>query len=578
VTSNLDELIRGALDDIARDAPELGPPPPPEPIVGATVSLPSTHFRRRVLQVAALAVVALGVAAVVAVRLSRDPTAPGSDQPSVSATLPTPSTVSSETTSAATTVPPASASTTIDRQGDVDRRLSEIESSLPIPDLDALQGGDWLVATWLPPGYDFAYAQGLVDSSRSVVYRNGTTGERLLLSVRPGDAVGLPDTDGWDLDVDANGVGSARLQTDGVAIGVTPQIDPRDTALDAASQLDTDVLVRLVEGLSTEPEASLPTPVLRMDPTRTVTGSSVVATLTFKGLPIELRAQGTNGYYCLESGFGSSCPIRFDAMMDVMSKHGGGGAGAIDGEPTMDVTSYGIARPDVARIEFEFADGTTMAAVPEDLSGTFDVRFWLIAEQIELDDPIDASPGAPLPQGILRTIAYDEDGNILAVDDGPQPGPGHIERLAVGSNVMLGAAGQLAGLGFVVDAVQDRQFHDMVDVLRGVQPRLGTVVMIDGAVNGPISPTDLENAMAILADVGHVIVVTTTADREFNASNNEMVRALPDRYPDVTVADWATEADTCLETCLYEDHIHLRPEGQARYAQLIADVIAGARN
>ena len=44
--------------------------------------------------------------------------------------------------------------------------------------------------------------------------------------------------------------------------------------------------------------------------------------------------------------------------------------------------------------------------------------------------------------------------------------------------------------------------------------------------------------MAVLADVPVVVVLTSKAEREWVAGNNEKVRALPATHPNVTVLDW----------------------------------------
>ncbi|NCZ92746.1 MAG: acetyltransferase, partial [Actinobacteria bacterium] len=49
-------------------------------------------------------------------------------------------------------------------------------------------------------------------------------------------------------------------------------------------------------------------------------------------------------------------------------------------------------------------------------------------------------------------------------------------------------------------------------------------------------------------------------------------KAMPNRYGNVTVLDWYTIAEQHPEY-LYSDKIHLNPEGQAVYADLIMQAI-----
>ena len=58
--------------------------------------------------------------------------------------------------------------------------------------------------------------------------------------------------------------------------------------------------------------------------------------------------------------------------------------------------------------------------------------------------------------------------------------------LALGDSVMLGAASKVQALGFVVDAVESRQFVDGVEVAETLkeQGRLGDVVLLHLGTNG----------------------------------------------------------------------------------------------
>ncbi len=146
-----------------------------------------------------------------------------------------------------------------------------------------------------------------------------------------------------------------------------------------------------------------------------------------------------------------------------------------------------------------------------------------------------------------------------------------IGRYAVGDSVMLGAAANLAAEGFCVDAVQSRAFISGLDqVIRlHAEGRLGQTVVVSLGTNGPIGAGDLDRMMAELAGVPQVVVVTTKADRGYVPPNNEMLRALPATYPNVTVVDWELESAACPGNCFYDDGIHLPPDGRTFFTQLI---------
>jgi hypothetical protein len=159
-------------------------------------------------------------------------------------------------------------------------------------------------------------------------------------------------------------------------------------------------------------------------------------------------------------------------------------------------------------------------------------------------------------------------------------GPGDVaaKRMALGSSVMLGAAEDLVELGFVVDATESRQFRDVVDLTASLSARgtLGDVVVIHAATNGSIQPGDLDEVASNLADVGNVYLVTDALQRPWVEPNNELMRSLAASNLNVTVIDWATAASACPGDCFYPDNIHLRPDGQRYYAQLVHEATSEA--
>ena len=76
-----------------------------------------------------------------------------------------------------------------------------------------------------------------------------------------------------------------------------------------------------------------------------------------------------------------------------------------------------------------------------------------------------------------------------------------------------------------------------------------------------------------LVDVDRVVMLTTHVPKKpWQDPNNELIRAMPNRYGNVTVLDWYAIAEQHPEY-LYGDKIHLNPEGQAVYADLIMQAI-----
>ena len=94
---------------------------------------------------------------------------------------------------------------------------------------------------------------------------------------------------------------------------------------------------------------------------------------------------------------------------------------------------------------------------------------------------------------------------------------------------MQGAAPQLEGIDFVVDAEESRQFSSGVDVVEALkaQGRLGDVVAVHLGTNGPIFQSEMDELMAALSDVPQVILITTSLPDEprydFKTANNALI-------------------------------------------------------
>ncbi len=101
----------------------------------------------------------------------------------------------------------------------------------------------------------------------------------------------------------------------------------------------------------------------------------------------------------------------------------------------------------------------------------------------------------------------------------------------------------------------------------------GSAVVVHLGTNGPFSQETLDQAMAVVADVPVVVMITSKAEREWVAGNNEKVRALPATHSNVTVLDWEVLAAACPGDCFYDDGIHLNQQGQTYYTSLISGVL-----
>ena len=161
---------------------------------------------------------------------------------------------------------------------------------------------------------------------------------------------------------------------------------------------------------------------------------------------------------------------------------------------------------------------------------------------------------------------------LVVPPQGPAP---ELRLIGFGDSVMLGSAEELTERGFVVDAVQSRQFSAALPELEAIQANgfLGSAVVVHLGTNGSFPQSSLDQMMTTLADVPIVVFVTGRADRGWIAGNNEKIRSLPEAYQNVTVLDWEVLGPQCVGDCFYNDEIHLNTAGQIYYADLISQVL-----
>jgi hypothetical protein len=162
-----------------------------------------------------------------------------------------------------------------------------------------------------------------------------------------------------------------------------------------------------------------------------------------------------------------------------------------------------------------------------------------------------AAQAAPLPP-------------ITATEGGPVT--------AIGDSVMLGAATALQdtmGQRITVDASESRQFSAGVDTIQQYRDNneLGEDVVVQLGTNGTINPEDFDRMMAIL-EGRKVILLNSRVPRPWEEQVNQTIADGANRYK-ATLIDWHTIASEHPEF-FWDDGIHLRPEGAAFYAQLIA--------
>ena len=146
-----------------------------------------------------------------------------------------------------------------------------------------------------------------------------------------------------------------------------------------------------------------------------------------------------------------------------------------------------------------------------------------------------------------------------------------IEVLAIGDSVMLGAAPEMSKYGITVDAKKSRPFKAALEIVNYVKSigALGDEVVIHLGTNSGTTAETMDAIFTALADVDRVVVLTNAVpNHKWEEGNNTLIRALPDKFPNVTVVDWKLLVDPNPDW-VYDDGTHLRPRGQVAYTEAI---------
>ena len=179
-------------------------------------------------------------------------------------------------------------------------------------------------------------------------------------------------------------------------------------------------------------------------------------------------------------------------------------------------------------------------------------------------------PGSPEPVD-LATPAQP-----AAVLPPPVPVQVTAGRWAVGDSVMLGAKPQLTASGIRVDAVESRQFHAGIALVRaalaaGALPR---DVIVHLGTNGTASLGDCRAVVAAAGADRRVFLVTVHGPRPWMRADNTQLEACAAAYPGqrVVIIDWDRVASHHPEW-FYADGIHLDGAGRTAYAALVTAAV-----
>jgi hypothetical protein len=130
---------------------------------------------------------------------------------------------------------------------------------------------------------------------------------------------------------------------------------------------------------------------------------------------------------------------------------------------------------------------------------------------------------------------------------------------------------RLPGWDVTVDAVVSRRIDAGLKVLEQRKGELGSVAVVHQCTNygkGEGFAGKLDKAMALMADVQRIVLVTCTNWSPGQPEANAAIAAVAARDPRVRVVDWAAVSGTAGYTGA--DKIHLLPGGVQALSALVA--------
>ncbi len=147
---------------------------------------------------------------------------------------------------------------------------------------------------------------------------------------------------------------------------------------------------------------------------------------------------------------------------------------------------------------------------------------------------------------------------------------------AVGDSVMLAAAKDLdKSIGDIdIDAVVGRQVSPVIEILRSRRNagQLGNIVVVHAGNNGTFTSGQFDEIMQIAEGARRIVFVNVRVPRQWEAPNNKVIADGVKRYSKTFLVDWYAES-TNRPGLLWDDGVHLRPEGVKAYVDLVSATI-----
>jgi hypothetical protein len=187
--------------------------------------------------------------------------------------------------------------------------------------------------------------------------------------------------------------------------------------------------------------------------------------------------------------------------------------------------------------------------------------------------PVPAT-SAPLSAPAIDVPVAATPSTTAAVPPPPPPPPPPPSISAFGDSVLLGAAPAIQGstARFDLDAVVGIQANKVLDAIMAARNSgaLAPIVLLHIGNNGVISPSQLTNTLAALADRSRVILINDKLARDWQDPNNDTLGSVAPQFANVVLINW-NAISTPHPEWFVQDGIHLNNDGRAAYASLVLD-------
>lgn len=172
--------------------------------------------------------------------------------------------------------------------------------------------------------------------------------------------------------------------------------------------------------------------------------------------------------------------------------------------------------------------------------------------------PITASDPGPAVAEPTRSARSEAKATPGTPAPTPTPTPAVVNKdrpVAIGESVMQEAVGRLESHGVTTNAEKSRNASHVIAVLEQLKGRdaVPHQLVIQVGTNSVVTDADFDTMMSLVPADTKVHFVTVRAPGKYIGANNARIRALPQRFVNVTIVDWEAESH---QTKLCPDGVH----------------------